>query len=758
MKCMGFVLNKLMISNFKYITTDRPITIDLNNSNMIVLNGQNGYGKTTLFDAIELLITGKIHHIQQVLNKGEITIGDLANDKCQDIIIEGVFCDFSEKIVIRRTFDSEHNFMGTIQKDGNLITQEELYGYFRTSETLIRMGTYMSQSQSLDFLQNKYKDRKSKISSLVESPEIDRKVALIKDAEQVLLKKCADCESELKKRMSLVEEEIEKISAEISITEKQNSSEVEYERLFETEYSFDKELINTTIPYVLFVEPLVKIQAFLRDYNAYKDILLNRRIDKALDFSRTVYMKAYYSKRANELKGIKERIALIERGYRFLRDVQDGKWDVDEDVFCAVGIVDEIRDSIREKLDEISKRKENMSAYGKAISEINDARNVLINKYIKAKEEGHVEEGKCPLCGATYEKIEDTFEMAEKTLLESMEITSNVIADIQKQVQILLENEVCNKIRQWLLLNKADYDDYLVLKECLYLDETELEHVLKSLQVVFATNDSNVVNVDTFELEYQRIVSEIKHLKKEVDKLLPDEVIENYNNISEIYYQCKKPVHTEEMIAKKIRYIAKLYASQLNSRLQEVLQKKDGIQDEITVYSKKSAAVLANLSNIRKKYIDAQKEYQTKLANSLRLPVLIYSGKIIQNYPLGLGIDMRVGNNQLVFEAYGKEGVDVFNILSTGQLNGLAIAVMLAVRSVFSNSRGLDMLLIDDPLQTIDEISSISLADLLLNDSIGQIILSTHEDRKAKMLEYKFEQRGLLVSEKNMKNIYLQSK
>lgn len=755
---MGFVLNKLMISNFKYITTDKPITIDLNNSNMIVLNGQNGYGKTTLFDAIELLITGKIHHIQQILNKGEITIGDLANDKCQDILIEGVFYDFREKIVIRRTFDSEHNFMGTIQKDGDLITQEELYDYFRTSETLIRMGTYMSQSQSLDFLQNKYKDRKSKISSLVESPEIDRKVTLIKDAEQVLLQKCAECESELKKRMSLVEEEIEKISDEISITEKQNSSEVVYERLFEEEYSFDEELINTTIPYAVFVEPLIKIQAFLHDYKTYKDILTNRRIDKALAFSRAVYMKVYFGKRANELKDRKERIELIERCYRFLHDVQNEKWYVDDEIFCEVEILDEVRDSIREKLAEIGKMKETMSSQGKSISEINDARNILIKKYNKAKGEGHVEDDKCPLCGAFYENIEATFETAEKALLESMEATSNVVIDIQKQVKMLLENEVCNKIRQWLLLYKAEYDDYLVLKDCLFLDETELEHVLKSFQVVFESNDSNAVNVDAFELEYQRIMSEIKYLKKEIDKLLPDEVIENYNNISEIYYQCKKPVHTEEMIAKKIRYIAMLYASQLNSRLQELLKKKGEIQDDITAYSKKSAAVLANFSNIRKKYTDAQKEYQTKLANSLRLPVLIYSGKIIQNYPLGLGIDMKVGNNQLVFEAYGKEGVDVFNILSTGQLNGLAIAVMLAVRNVFSNSSGLDMLLIDDPLQTIDEISSISLADLLLNDSIGQIILSTHEDRKAKMLEYKFEQRGLLVSEKNMKNIYLQSK
>lgn len=755
---MGFVLNELKISNFKYITTDKPITIDFKNSNMVVLNGQNGYGKTTLFDAIELLLTGKIHHIQQILNKGEVTIGELANDKSQDIIIEGTFSDFNEDVIVRRIFKSVQNFIDTIEKNGNLITQEDLYAFFRTSENLVRMGTYMSQSQSLDFLQNKYKDRKSKISSLVENPEIERKVALIKDTEQLFSQKCAEHESELKKKMSQLDEEIAKVSGQIELAKKKNATEVVYERLFKEEYAFDAELIDTTVSYAVAVDPLVKIQEFLHDYTAYADILLNRQVDKAVGFSKAVYMKLYFKKRANELKSRKDRIDIIEKCYKFLSDVQEERWYVDEEIFRTVEISHETSSIIGEKLVEIKNLKETMGTYSKTISEINDARKVLVRKYLKAKDEGHVEDGKCPLCGSFCENIEESFGTAEKVLLDSLEVSTNSLIDLQTKVKSLFENEVCNRLRVWLQINKEEYNDYLSLKECLYLDEFELGKILESLHVEFHSGEYNIINTDKFDLEYQRIIKEIKLLKREPNKLLSSEIVENYNHISEIYYHCTKPCHTEEQIENKIRYIAKLYSSKLNSNLQQMLQQKAKINEEIMEYSKKCDGVLSNLSNIRKKYTEAQKEYQTKLANSLRLPVLIYSGKIIQNYPLGLGIDMKVGNNQLVFEANGKEGMDVFNILSTGQLNGLAIAIMLAVRNVFSNSSGLDMLLIDDPLQTIDEISSISLADLLLNDSIGQIILSTHEDRKAKMLEYKFEQRGLLVSEKNMKNIYLQLK
>lgn len=46
------------------------------------------------------------------------------------------------------------------------------------------------------------------------------------------------------------------------------------------------------------------------------------------------------------------------------------------------------------------------------------------------------------------------------------------------------------------------------------------------------------------------------------------------------------------------------------------------------------------------KYNDVNKDYQSKLANAIRIPVLIYSGKSIQKFPLGLGIDTKTAKSQ----------------------------------------------------------------------------------------------------------------
>ncbi|MDE7417943.1 MAG: hypothetical protein K2N44_16845 [Lachnospiraceae bacterium] len=56
--------------------------------------------------------------------------------------------------------------------------------------------------------------------------------------------------------------------------------------------------------------------------------------------------------------------------------------------------------------------------------------------------------------------------------------------------------------------------------------------------------------------------------------------------------------------------------------------------------------------------------------------------------------------------------------------NGLSIAFLLAIKNVYGRTDGLDILMIDDLLQTIDSISIIAMADLLTQEGIGQIILS----------------------------------
>lgn len=176
-----------------------------------------------------------------------------------------------------------------------------------------------------------------------------------------------------------------------------------------------------------------------------------------------------------------------------------------------------------------------------------------------------------------------------------------------------------------------------------------------------------------------------------------------------------------------------------------------------TEYKNKTKDMTDAIKVLVGKYEDANKEYQTQLLNAIKIPLMVYSGRIIQNYPLGLGIRAVIKTNQLVFEAASKSGSDVYNILSTGQLNGLSIALLLSIKNVYGDTKGLDILLIDDPLQTIDDISAISLADLLTQQGIGQIVLSTHEEAKAALLRYKFKHAGMSVREQNMQALYMKT-
>lgn len=60
---MRMKIEKLLIKNFKNIQNTSIINFD---KNISLLIGPNGFGKTTIFDAIELALTGTIN---RVLNK-----------------------------------------------------------------------------------------------------------------------------------------------------------------------------------------------------------------------------------------------------------------------------------------------------------------------------------------------------------------------------------------------------------------------------------------------------------------------------------------------------------------------------------------------------------------------------------------------------------------------------------------------------------------------------------------------------------------
>ncbi|MCK9606214.1 MAG: AAA family ATPase [Methylomonas sp.] len=57
---MSWKITRIEIYSFKAF---KHIDLDLGTSSLLTLDGPNGYGKTSIFDAVELLLTGQIKRI-----------------------------------------------------------------------------------------------------------------------------------------------------------------------------------------------------------------------------------------------------------------------------------------------------------------------------------------------------------------------------------------------------------------------------------------------------------------------------------------------------------------------------------------------------------------------------------------------------------------------------------------------------------------------------------------------------------------------
>ena len=126
----------------------------------------------------------------------------------------------------------------------------------------------------------------------------------------------------------------------------------------------------------------------------------------------------------------------------------------------------------------------------------------------------------------------------------------------------------------------------------------------------------------------------------------------------------------------------------------------------------------------------------------------------MQNHSLGSGlcINFETEKQKQVYIRPTYKDQEVAYLLSSGQLSATVISLMLVLNKVFNQSK-LGTILIDDPLQTLDEINTHSLVELLkYNFSDQQLILSTHEDRYSKFIRYKYEKFGLTGKAINMKN------
>ena len=157
------------------------------------------------------------------------------------------------------------------------------------------------------------------------------------------------------------------------------------------------------------------------------------------------------------------------------------------------------------------------------------------------------------------------------------------------------------------------------------------------------------------------------------------------------------------------------------------------------IHLEKLNRIRENLDKLQKTYVGAIEEYKNIVLKKLRVPLLIYTGKILQDYQNGLGVF--INKDEMRFVATGDAKHDILNTFSSGQLSGFVLAFLFSMNKQYikESTDDIGFILIDDPVQTMDDINISSLIEVLRNDFADkQIILSTHETEKENYILYKF--------------------
>ena len=167
----------------------------------------------------------------------------------------------------------------------------------------------------------------------------------------------------------------------------------------------------------------------------------------------------------------------------------------------------------------------------------------------------------------------------------------------------------------------------------------------------------------------------------------------------------------------------------------------DKLRDDIERYE----AQLKTLESIRtqlKEYEDVLGEpielYKKQIIDEIEIPFFIYSSRLLQSYQGGQGVFMENNGELIRFISPGNEH-DILYTMSSGQLSAVLLAFSLALNKIYSGD-GIKTIMIDDPIQCMDDINMISFVELLrIEFSKCQIILSTHEEDFSNYIRYKFK-------------------
>jgi exonuclease SbcC len=198
---------------------------------------------------------------------------------------------------------------------------------------------------------------------------------------------------------------------------------------------------------------------------------------------------------------------------------------------------------------------------------------------------------------------------------------------------------------------------------------------------------------------------------------------------------------TIENLEKKRSYLISQWNKTRSTLLSKKEQEKQLVSNCIIKLNERKES-LKGLSN----HIKQQKnQYVTKIISDIQILFYIYSGRILQDNYFGRGLFIKpdLDRKRILFVSgnYQNNDVDALYHMSSGQLVAVAISFMLALNRLYSTN---NIIAIDDPIQTIDDINFWGLMETLRHEFKDHfMLLSTHETNYEQLLDYKFRKIGI---------------
>jgi DNA repair exonuclease SbcCD ATPase subunit len=789
-------LGRMRIENFKSFI--EPISFDFTGNDLVLFDGPNGFGKTTIFDAVELCFTGKVSRVKNTdikAKKDHILKGDngkpttvqleLLNGEATLLIIgiyipanisgaEGKVSHY--KNVIKR-FETEQwqdvfvndQLRTSLDVDGlkGLLESEKL-------DSTFTLFNYIQQEETCHFLKLKEGERHQEISHLFGTSEESSKVTKL-DLLSAKLKEKIDTYTPL----------IYKEKTELAGLSKPSTQENdEKNHVGSGKLSIFSDLSSNTVEQLqAYRSNLEGIDWVLKNNSDYKSLkfnyLLNKitteRITQLDNYLRAGVVKSYDEFRkldihylawtkANKKADIyNELIQIFEGAPNTLsKDTLNKYNEIFPDNYSA--FTTDIT-----SFDHLSKVSSSLSSL---LIKIDESRKNLLSHY--KKHLGH-DESKyhknipCPLCGhlkSDWLVLLDEYDAQTKIFSDQLGDNGKLLTAVTKKLIKDLVVPLIAKMKKYI--NK--YDKYINLdlsslnpNNINKIEETDFESMVKikdwlALHVGDCSSfiDKTLLEVNqNYSEAREQLITFINSHKKPLVEDAPKAYASFLQDLKTLNLAFDKNVSLavdSSDIAKDLLLLSRLIVQQ-NSTSYKVkeknLAKLIGEVEKLTTKRNE----ITDISKVFKKEIKA---FEKEVAKHIAIPLFVYSSKILQSRPEGSGIflitpETNNANGFMQFSATPNDSHDAWNTMSSGQLAGVVISFMLAMNKVYPSK--LSTLMIDDPVQTMDEVNMASFVQMMRYEFPEmQILLSTHESKVANYFHYKYSEAGLKSQPINMKN------